>query len=337
MLDRTIGSMLHIINNRYVRFLNHERANKRRNVMPAFSDVLTSLGMQVDIYHNAKVCGQWKINEHDLGATCFHIVTEGRCELQVPGHLDCVLNCGDLIIFPRELAHTMSAIDEIHGEQQHLEFALAKDKLGTGMLCGEVKFTHPAAQQILNALPAVFIIEIADSVVWLKALLELIMHENYHASAASSVILNNVSQLLFIYALQHQFAYRNQHRNQNNGSFLALYHHPRLSKAIEAVHKNPRKPWTLALLAHTASQSRTSFSTQFKEVSGWSVMQYLTWWRMQLAWNALIEGRSVANVAEEVGYQSESAFSRVFLKYFSVSAGKVRRNPQYFKNNTLME
>ncbi|MEH6443701.1 MAG: cupin domain-containing protein [Oceanospirillaceae bacterium] len=305
--------------------------------MRAFSDVLTTLGMQVDIYHNAKVCGQWLISEHGIGATCFHIVTEGRCKLQVPGHLDCVLNCGDLIIFPRELAHTMSVIDEVQGEQQHLEFALAKDRQGTGMLCGEVKFTHPAAQQVLNELPAVFIIEIADSVVWLKALLELIMYENYHPSAASSVILNNVSELLFVYALQYHFTQQKQDQNQGNGSFLALYHHPRLSKAIEAVHKDPQQPWTLASLAQTASQSRTSFSTQFKQVSGWSVMQYLTWWRMQLAWNALIEGRSVANVAAEVGYHSESAFSRVFLKSFAVSAGKVRRNPQHYKNNALKE
>lgn len=299
--------------------------------MRAFSDVLTTLGMQVDIYHNAKICGQWLISEHSFNATCFHIVTEGRCNLQVPGHLNCVLNCGDLIIFPHELAHTMSVIGEAKGEQQHLDFVIAKDRQGTGMLCGEVKFTHPAAQQVLKALPAVFIIEIADSVVWLKSLLELIIYENYKASPASNVILNTVSELLFVYALQHYFTHQNQNKSEGDKSFLALYHHPRLSKAIEALHKAPQKPWTLALLAQIASQSRTTFSTQFKDVSGWSVMQYVTWWRMQLAWNALIAGRSVANVAQEVGYQSESAFSRIFHKHFSVSAGKVRRNPSCFK------
>ncbi len=294
--------------------------------MKAFSDLLTTLGMQVEIYHNAKVCGQWKISEHGIGATCFHIVTEGRCTLQVPGQPDSILNCGDLIIFPRELEHTMLAIDYDDGAQEHLDFLAASERQGTGMLCGEVKFQHPAAQQVLNALPAVFIIEIADSVEWLNALLKLIMHENYHGSSASSVILDQISELLFIYALQHYF----QHNEQSIGSLFALYQHPRLSQSIEAIHRDPQKQWTLALLAQQANQSRTAFSTQFKEVSGWSVMQYLTWWRMQLAWKALLKGKSVAQVAELVGYQSESAFSRVFHKHFAVSAGKVRRNPELF-------
>ncbi len=292
--------------------------------MQAFSGVLATLGMQVDIYHNAKICGQWQISEHEVGSTCFHIVTQGRCSLQVPGHLDCILNCGDLVIFPRELAHTMLAIDGGDGPQEHLGFVEARDRKGTGMLCAKVQFKHPAAQQILNSLPAIFIVEISDSVQWLNALLKLIMHENYHGGSSSKLILNNVSELLFIYALQHYFS----HHQQVSASFLALYQHPRLSKSIEAVHRHPQKHWTLAELARVANQSRTVFSNQFKQLSGWSVMQYLTWWRMQLAWSALVEGHSVSNVAEQVGYQSESAFSRVFQKHFSISAGKVRRNPE---------
>ncbi len=54
-------------------------------------------------------------------------------------------------------------------------------------------------------------------------------------------------------------------------------------------------------------------------------MQYLVWWRMQLAWSALQEGKDVATTAEQVGYRSEAAFSRAFQKAFGVSAGAVRR------------
>jgi len=46
---------------------------------------------------------------------------------------------------------------------------------------------------------------------------------------------------------------------------------------------------------------------------------------MQLAWSMLNKGSNVARTAEQVGYQSESAFSRAFKKQFSVSAGSVRR------------
>jgi AraC-like DNA-binding protein len=43
-------------------------------------------------------------------------------------------------------------------------------------------------------------------------------------------------------------------------------------------------------------------------------MQYLTWWRMQLASRLLLEGGQVASVADAVGYESEAAFSRAFKK-----------------------
>lgn len=54
-------------------------------------------------------------------------------------------------------------------------------------------------------------------------------------------------------------------------------------------------------------------------------MQYLTWLRMQIAWSALAEGSTIAEAAESVGYQSESAFSRVFKKTFQLSAGQVKK------------
>jgi AraC-like DNA-binding protein len=55
-------------------------------------------------------------------------------------------------------------------------------------------------------------------------------------------------------------------------------------------------------------------------------MQYLTLWRMQLAAQHLREGRgSVAQVAFQVGYDSEAAFSRAFKRHFSASPGTWRR------------
>ena len=54
-------------------------------------------------------------------------------------------------------------------------------------------------------------------------------------------------------------------------------------------------------------------------------MQYLAWWRMQLAWSQLSEGESVTKVSVNIGYQSEAAFSRAFQKCFATSPGKVRR------------
>ena len=59
-------------------------------------------------------------------------------------------------------------------------------------------------------------------------------------------------------------------------------------------------------------------------------MQYLTNWRMQVAANLLVErSDKVASVAEEVGYDSEAAFSRAFKKATGLAPGawrETRRN-----------
>lgn len=305
--------------------MNHKNAryNALESKNDAFSQVLQLLKLDVAIYHNAKVCGNWRIDEHSIGATCFHIVTESRCSLDVPGHFNGVLECGDLVIFPRELTHDMQPITALSGEQQHLDYNAAALMEGTGLLCGEVRFQHKGYRYLLGALPPVFIIRCHESMGWLKSLLDMIVLENHQTGAASKVILNRLSELLFTYAVrQHLTA------NPKEVGFLALYGHPRLADAINAVHQAPEKDWTLEKVAEQAAFSRSSFAGTFKKVSGWTVGQYLNWWRMQLAWSLLSEGNSVLQVATKVGYKSESAFSRAFKNEFLISAGKVRRGEE---------
>jgi AraC-like DNA-binding protein len=56
-------------------------------------------------------------------------------------------------------------------------------------------------------------------------------------------------------------------------------------------------------------------------------MQYLARWRMQLAARLLADGAAkVAAVAQEVGYESEAAFSRAFKKMTGVSPAAWRRD-----------
>jgi AraC-like DNA-binding protein len=58
---------------------------------------------------------------------------------------------------------------------------------------------------------------------------------------------------------------------------------------------------------------------------GYPPIQYLTRWRMQLAARRLTErGAKVAAVAQEVGYDSEAAFSRAFKKFSGQSPSEWR-------------
>jgi AraC-like DNA-binding protein len=231
------------------------------------------------------------------------------------------LQTGDLILFPREIGHVMVPLEVLPGEQQHLAYDLADESAGTGLLCAEVTFKHQASEQLIASLPAVVIIRNDAENPWLQPLLELTVRESYGNAPATEAVLDRLCELLFIYALTHYF----EHAPTELSGPLALYCHPRLRRLLDAIHKDPGSRWTLSLMAKEAAQSRSLFTTTFRQVSGWTPMQYLTWWRMQLARSNLEAGMQVADVAELLGYKSQAAFSRAFKKCFDVNAGQVRR------------
>lgn len=305
--------------------MNDEKDKKphQSSEMKGLSDLMRLLNLTVDIYHNAKICGDWQVEQHELGATCFHMVTMGDCMLHVAGHLDIQLTQGDLVFFPRELPHYMSSVTASKSEQNHLDYKQATDVAGTGMLCGSVRFQHHVNHQFLDALPPVFVIPKRNNHQWLTSLANMILLESVEASPSSSAILDKLSELLLIYAIRQ---YISDHPVEVG--MLALFGHERLAKTVHAIHQEPSKAWTLEAMAYEASLSRTSFAETFKKVSGWTPGHYLTWWRMQLAWKRLNNGDRIISVSESVGYQSEAAFSRAFKKIFSISPSKVRKGLQ---------
>ena len=98
-----------------------------------------------------------------------------------------------------------------------------------------------------------------------------------------------------------------------------------VGQALAALHGEPREPWTVERLARSVGLSRSVLAERFTAMVGHPPMQYLALWRMQLASRLLIEGDPVASVAEAIGYDSESAFSRAFKKLVGEAPATWRR------------
>ncbi|MGB3554890.1 MAG: AraC family transcriptional regulator, partial [Jannaschia sp.] len=97
--------------------------------------------------------------------------------------------------------------------------------------------------------------------------------------------------------------------------WLAALSDPRIAPAVAAMHHDPARTWTVQDLARAAAQSRTSFAVRFRRVTGQTPIEYLTEWRMLIAADRLSRTQaSVAKVAADVGYTSESAFGVAFKR-----------------------
>jgi len=101
---------------------------------------------------------------------------------------------------------------------------------------------------------------------------------------------------------------------------------PQIGRALALLHARPTDEWTAETLALEVGMSRSVFAERFTSLVGHPPMHYLALWRMHVAAQQLREGQgSVAQIAFEVGYGSEAAFSRAFKRQFGTSPGMWRR------------
>ena len=80
-------------------------------------------------------------------------------------------------------------------------------------------------------------------------------------------------------------------------------------------------------LADEVGISRSVLVERFTRYLSEPPMTYLTPWRLQLAARSLeTTSRGVAEIAADVGYESEAAFNRAFKREFGCPHGKYRRD-----------
>jgi AraC-like DNA-binding protein len=104
-----------------------------------------------------------------------------------------------------------------------------------------------------------------------------------------------------------------------------------MAAALGHLHRDPARPWTVASLAATVGMSRSALAARFTALVGRAPMEYLQHWRMQLAATALCEERrSIAEIALDVGYESEVSFSRAFKREMGMAPGAYRRRHREF-------
>jgi len=101
---------------------------------------------------------------------------------------------------------------------------------------------------------------------------------------------------------------------------------PRLGRALQAMHDEPERAWTVPELAHLSAMSRPSFARNFERALGQSPMQYLTDWRLTLARDYLLAGElTLEQIADRTGYSSPNAFAATFRRHVGLAPGRWRQ------------
>ena len=136
-------------------------------------------------------------------------------------------------------------------------------------------------------------------------------------------VIAKLSEVLFVEALRRYIALRPPEQTE----WLAGVRDPEAGRALALLHRRPAHSWTIAMLATEVGTSRSVLAERFRRYLSETPIAYLTRWRLQLGAQMLKStGRSVAQIAAEVGYESEPAFNRAFKREFGLPPARFRNH-----------
>jgi transcriptional regulator GlxA family with amidase domain len=179
------------------------------------------------------------------------------------------------------------------------------------------------SRPILDGLPTVFKVNVrADSSGhWLENSILHLVEEAASGRVGSEAMLAKLSEALFVDTLRR---YVDGLPEQQSG-WLAGARDPIVGRSLALLHGRVAHPWTIADLANEVGISRSALVERFSRYLTEPPMTYLTRWRLQLAAASLQKtSRGVFDIASDVGYQSEAAFSRAFRREFGQPPGRYR-------------
>ncbi len=301
------------------------------------AEALHLLRLSGVLYCQSELGAPWSIQMPPLeGCMMFHIVTAGECSLQVGEEEPVLLRQGSMALVPHGHGHLAASapdcpsvplfdlpIQKVSERFEILQHGGAGAR--TQLLCGVVRFDHVAAAQLIRQLPSILAIDSweDEGESWLRSTMQFLTREAKALRPGSETVMTRLADILVIQMIRSWIA---REPEQQQG-WLAALQDPQIGLALQAMQREPEKPWTLISLAKTASMSRAAFAAKFTKLLGEPAMQYLTRWRMQMAQYKLHDGReTLASLAKQCGYQSEAAFSRAFKRIYGVAPGTLRRN-----------
>ena len=301
-----------------------------------FRELAPLLRVRPELQQLCEFGGQWESfheAERERWAP-FHIVTHGECLLDVGSELGIHLSAGDIAVLPHGGQHVVRAVATAGVANQpvtvqrrlHDELKIKSNIAGdpdTKLICGRCCFEQAHDNMVLAALPAVVVLspDGARDGDRLRGITMAMCNELEDDRLGSAIVAASLASSLMLLVLRAHFE-----AAPTNVGIFALLSKPQTARALSAMLTSPAQGWTLDELADIAATSRATLVRLFHKAVDLAPLAYLSELRLGLARHRIMASNiSLVIIAEDVGYQSESSFSRAYHRRFGVAPGVDRR------------
>jgi AraC-like DNA-binding protein len=315
--------------------------------MDAISEILNGVKLHGAVFFSAEFSAPWGVSspkssrmaeQLEVAAphlVLYHLMVDGTAVVEMPDGEQMEVGSGEVVVFPHGDAHQMSsgagavAPFPNYGISAKIKARdLSPLRAGGGgdtarLVCGYMACDPYLSRPILSGLPPVFKVNIRTDRAgnWLESSILHLVEEAASGRVGSEAMLAKLSEALFVDTLRRYVA---ELPAQQLG-WLAGARDPMVGRSLGLLHSRMAHPWTIAELAEEVGLSRSVLVERFTKYLGDPPMTYLTRWRLQIAARSLEQtARGVAEIAAEVGYESEPAFNRAFKRQFGQPPGRYR-------------
>lgn len=325
------------------------------------SDLLRSVRLRGAVFYYVSYSGPWAAQTQAASEIAdavlpgcehvmeFHMVAKGNGWAATHGHDPVRLGKGDIVMFPQGDSHVMSSAPGLTPEKRETQWVRSQRDLPkpipvsqvngimhagepmpvevaeSVLVCGFLGCDLRPFNPLVGALPRLLHLPASRAGHWVGHVIEQAVAETHQRRPGGEAVLERLAEMMFVDSARR---YLDGLPDDATG-WLAGLRDRYVGRALALLHEAPARSWTIDELGRAVGLSRSALHERFVQFLGQAPMQYLTQWRIQVGAGLLRNtSRTVADIADDVGYESEAAFSRAFKRLVGIPPAAWRRHRQ---------
>jgi AraC-like DNA-binding protein len=299
--------------------------------MDMLAEVLDRVRLGGTLLFHFELGRPWSLGLAQRPYALFHYLSRGSATLALQQGQELRMTEGDFVVLTRGEPHVIYSDRRMkplpvldldrppthHGVVRHGGGA---QPLST-MICGNFTVARPSRGSLLELLPPVLLLKPTEDGGWLEAILQRMVSESAVERPGQGIALSRLTEVLFVEVLRSWI----KSLGPGEGGWVGAMADPHIGPALQLIHEQPDRPWTLGDLGRRVGLGRSAFSARFTRLVGQSMGRYLIARRMTEA-ALLLESsdEGIARIASQVGYETAASFSKLFRRHHGVSPGRYR-------------